>query len=107
MPGNITKRYPAELKVRAVRMVAERPQEETQWSAIQRVAPLLGIGTAETLRKWVRRAEVDAGAREGVTSSESQELRRLRREVAELKRANGILRAASSFFAAELDRPRG
>lgn len=107
MAGNTTKRYPVELKARAVRMVAERSEDETEWSAIQRVAPLLGIGTAETLRKWVRRAQVDAGAREGTTSNESEELRRLRREVAELKRANGILKAASSFFAAELDRPRG
>jgi len=51
MPGNTTKRYPAELKARAVRMVAERPDGETEWSAIKRIAPLLGIGTAETLRK--------------------------------------------------------
>lgn len=107
MPGNTTKRYPLELKVRAVRMVAERPQEESEWSAMQRIAPLLGIGTPETLRKWVRRSEVDSGAREGTTSSESQELRKLRRENAELKRANAILKAASTFFAAELDRPRG
>lgn len=107
MPGNTTKRYPAELKVRAVRMVEQRPQEESEWSAMQRIAPLLGIGTPETLRKWVRRAEVEAGSREGVTSIESQELRKLRRENAELKRANAILKAASTFFAAELDRPRG
>src|SRR5699024_9366237 len=98
MPGNTTKRYPAELKARAVRMVAERPGEESEWAAMQRIAPLLGIGTAETLRKWVRRAQVDAGTREGTTSTESEELRRLRRENAELKRANAILRAASSFL---------
>ena len=107
MSGNITKRYPPELKARAVRMVAERPEEETEWAAMNRVAPLLGIGTAETLRKWVRRAEIDTGARAGVSTSESAELRKLRREVAELKRANAILKAASSFFAAELDRPHG
>jgi transposase len=64
-----------------------------------------GIGSAETLRKWVRQAEVDAGARPGVSSEESAELKRLRRENAELKRANEILKAASAFFAAELDRP--
>ena len=61
--------------------------------------------TAETVRKWVRRAEVDAGSRPGTTSEESAEVKRLRREVAELRRANAILRAASAFFAAELDRP--
>lgn len=105
MPGNTTRRYPAELKARAVRMVAERPDGETEWSAIQRVAPLLGIGTAETLRKWIRRAEIDAGDRDGVTSAEAEQIRQLKREVAELKRANSILKAASAFFAAELDRP--
>jgi len=105
MPGNTTKRYPAELKARAVRMVAERPDDETEWAAMRRIAPRLGIGTAETLRKWVRRAQIDAGTRDGAGTDESAELRRLRRENAELKRANGILKAASSFFAAELDRP--
>jgi hypothetical protein len=59
------------------------------------VAHKLGVGTAETLRKWVRHAEVDAGARPGVTSEESAGLKRLRREVAELRRANEILKAAS------------
>ena len=70
-----------------------------------RVAQLLGVGTAETVRKWCRQAEVDAGARVGVTSEETAELKRLKRENAELKRANAILKAASAFFAAELDRP--
>ncbi len=107
MPGNTTKRYPAELKSRAVRMVAERPSNESEWAAMQRIAPLLGVTTAESLRKWVRQAQVDAGARDGTSSTESEELRRLRRENADLKRANGILRAASVFFAAELDRPHG
>ena len=70
------------------------------------MAEKLGIGTAETLRKWVRQAEVDAGARPGVSSEESAEIRRLKRENAELRRANEILKAASAFFAAELDRPQ-
>jgi len=69
------------------------------------IAAKLGIGTTETLRKWVRQAEVDGGARPGTTSEESAELKRLKREVAELRRANEILKAAAGFFAAELDRP--
>ncbi len=78
---------------------------ESEWAAMARVAQLLGVGTPETVRKWVRRSEVDAGARPGTTSEESAEVRRLKRENAELKRANAILKAASTFFAAELDRP--
>ena len=98
--------YPAELRLRAVRMVAEvRPSYGSDWAAITAVAQKLGVGTPETLRKWVRQAEIDGGARPGVTTDESAELKRLRRENAELKRANEILKAASAFFAAELDRP--
>jgi transposase len=100
-------RYPAELRQRAVRMVAEvRPNYDSDWAAITAVAQKLGIGTTETLRKWVRQAEVDAGQRAGVSSDESAELKRLRRENAELRRANEILKSASAFFAAELDRPQ-
>lgn len=99
--------YPAELRARAVRMVAEvRSNYESEWATIGAVAQKLGIGTAETLRKWVRQAEVNAGARPGITSEEAAEIRKLRREVAELRRANEILKAASVFFAAELDRPQ-
>jgi transposase len=88
-------------------MVAEvRPDYESEWAAMQAVASKLGIGTTETLRKWVRRAEVDSGQRAGTTSEEHAEIRRLKREVAELRRANEILKAASAFFAAELDRPQ-
>jgi len=87
-------------------MVAEvRPDYLSDWPAICAVAQKLGIGTAETLRKWVRQAEVDGGSRPGISSEESAEIRRLKREVAELRRANEILKAASAFFAAELDRP--
>lgn len=67
------------------------------------MAGKLGIGSAETLRKWVRDSEVDSGGRPGVSSAESAELKRLRREVAELRRANEILKAASAYFARELD----
>ena len=106
MPGDSSKRYPLELKQRAVRMVKEiEGEHESEWAAMGRVAELLGVGTSETVRKWVRQAEVESGSRSGVTSEESAEVRRLRRENAELKRANAILKAASAFFAAELDRP--
>ena len=99
-------RYPQELRERAVRLVAEcRPDHASEWEAMRSVAEKLGIGTTETVRKWVRRAEVDAGTRPGVTSEESAELRRLKAEVKELRRANEILKAAAGFFAAELDRP--
>ena len=80
-------------------------QHESEWAAMGEVARLLGIGTPETVRKWVRQAETDAGQRAGTTTDESAELKRLRRENAELRRANEILKAASAFFAAELDRP--
>ena len=105
MPGRHGQ-YPPELRERAVRLVAEcRPDHASDWEAMRSVAQKLGIGTTETVRKWVRRAEVDAGARPGVTSEESAELRRLKAEVRELRRANEILKAAAGFFAAEVDRP--
>ena len=89
-----------------MRMVAEiRGEHDSEWAAMTRVAELLGVGTPETVRKWVRQAEVDAGARPGTTTEESAEVKRLRRENAELKRANAILKAAAAFFGAELDRP--
>jgi transposase len=100
------KQYPAELRQRAVRLVLEqRDQYQTEYEAIRSIAAKLGISTAETLRKWVRQAEIDGGQRPGTTSAESAELRKLRAENKELRRANEILKAASAFFAAELDRP--
>jgi transposase len=105
--GRRSSNYPPELRERAVRMVAQvRPEYPSDWPAICAVAEKLGIGTAETLRKWVRQAEVDAGQRPGITSEESAEIKRLKRENAELSRANEILKAAPAFFAAELDRPQ-
>ena len=91
-------RYPSELRERAVRMVLDHEHEYgSQWEAICSVADKLGP-TAETVRKWVRRAEVDAGRRRGPSSEELAELKRLRRENAELRRANDILKAAAHFF---------
>lgn len=99
--------YPRELRERAVRMVAEvKGEYPSQWAAIAAVASKLGIGSSETLRKWVRQSEVDAGERPGLSSEERAEIKALKREVAELRRANEILKAASTFFAAELERPQ-
>jgi transposase len=99
-------KYPEELRERAVRMVAEvSPQYGSQWAAICSVAGKLGIGSPETLRIWVRRAEVDQGDRPGLTSAQAEQIAKLKRENAELRRANEILKAAAAFFGAELDRP--
>jgi transposase len=98
-------RYSADFRARAVRLVVEaRPEHDTEWAAMTSVATKLGV-SAETVRKWLRQSQVDAGQRPGVTGQQSAELTRLRRENAELRRANEILKAASAFFAAELDRP--
>jgi transposase len=96
-------RYPVEMRERAVRMVFEAEAHcGSQWEAITSVAEKLGP-TPETVRKWVRRVEVDEGQRPGVTSEERERLKHLEREVKELRRANEILKSASAFFAAELD----
>ena len=98
-------RYSPELKERAVRMVQEHsPEHPSQWAAMEAIAPKLGC-TSETLRRWVRQAERDAGQRAGLTTEERQRLKDLERENRDLKRANEILRQAAAFFAqAELDR---
>jgi transposase len=99
-------RYPRELRERAVRMVVESKDDyPSEFEAIRSIAAKLGIGSSETLRKWVRRAEIDGGTRPGKTSEELAEIRALKKENAELRRANEILKSASAFFAAELDRP--
>jgi transposase len=85
----VPKQYPRELRERAVRLVAEhRGEYETEYAAIRSIPAKLGIATPETLRQWIRKGEVDAGQRPGVTSEESAEIRRLKRENAELRRAN-------------------
>ncbi len=97
-------RYPQEMRERSVRMVFEHQDEyDSQWAAITSVATKLGM-TPETLRKWVRRAEIDEGQRPGLTTSERERLKELEKENKELRRANEILKAAAAFFGAELDR---
>ncbi|MBZ2198511.1 transposase [Occultella gossypii] len=101
-------KYPRELRERAVRAVVESVAEgryPSEFEAIRSISSKLGIGSPETLRKWVRQAEVDGGSRPGKTTQELAEIRELKREVAELRRANEILKSASAFFAAEFDRP--
>jgi len=98
-------RYSPEVHERAVRMVFDHQREyPSQWQAVVSIATKIGC-TPETLRKWVRRAEVDLGRREGVTSDERARIKELERESRELRRANEVLRKASAYFAqAELDR---
>lgn len=98
-------RYSPEVRERAVRMVFDHEREyPSQWQAVVSIAAKIGC-TAETLRRWVRRAEVDSGRRDGLTSDERNRIKELERENRELRRANEILRKASAYFAqAELDR---
>jgi transposase-like protein len=98
-------RYSPEVRERAVRMVFESEREHgSQWSAIVSIASKIGC-SAETLRSWVRKVEVDTGRRGGLTSEDRARIKELERENFELRRANEILRKASAFFAqAELDR---
>jgi len=97
--------YSDEVRERSVRLVFEQSERHgSQWKAIQSIASKIGC-TPETLRRWVRQAEVDHGDRAGLTTEERKRLKALERENRELKRANEILRKASAFFAqAELDR---
>jgi transposase len=98
------RQYPVEVRERAVRMVLDHQGEyPSQWKAIESIAGQLGLHH-ETLRLWVRRAETDAGDRPGLTTDERARMKELERENKELRRANEILKAASAFFGAELDR---
>ena len=102
------KRYPPELRERAVRMARDAiaAQGGQSYGVIPRVAGQLGVGP-ESLRGWLRRDEIDSGERPGTSSTDAQRIAELERENRELRRANDILKAASVFFATELDgRPK-
>jgi transposase len=100
-----TNKYSPEVRERAVRMVLDGAgQHESRWSAIVSIASKIGCAP-QTLNEWVKKAEVDRGARTGVTTEMAERLKALERENRELKQANEILRKASAYFAqAELDR---
>ena len=99
------RKYPEELRERAIRMAVDlRRDPATRTGALRRVGEQLGINP-ETLRNWVRQTEIDHGHRPGITTSEAARVAELEKENRELRRANAILRSASAFFAAELDRP--
>jgi len=104
-PGKpTTRRYSPQEKAAAVRMVRTlRVELGTDHGTVQRVAGQLGYGI-ESVRSWVRQADIDDGHAHGVTTSESQRIRDLEQDIRELKRANEILKRAASFFGAELDR---
>jgi transposase len=98
-------KFSPEVRERAVRMVLEhRGEYPSLWAAIESIAPKIGC-VPQTLNDWVRKHEVEAGQRDGVTTAERERLKELEREVKELRKANEILKLASAFFAqAELDR---
>ncbi|MEA2654665.1 MAG: transposase [Chloroflexota bacterium] len=97
------RRYPPEMRERAIRMVRETIAESGERvGAVSRVARQLGIGT-ESLRNWVKQADVDGGKRAGMTTAEQRRIAELERDNRELRRANEILKAAAGFFARELD----
>ena len=99
------RKYPDELRERATRMAVELRQDPaTKQGAIARVADQLGMHP-ETLRNWVRQAEIDGGLRPGTTTAEADRIAELEQENRELRRANQILKTSAAFFAAELDRP--
>jgi len=98
-----SKRYPREVRERSVALVLEHQGEHSsQWACIESIAAKSGM-TPETLRRWVRQAEIDGGLSAGLTTGEKQQIKELKRENRELRRTNEILKAASAFFARELD----
>ena len=100
-----TRRYSDDEKAQAVRLVRQlRAELGTDHGTIQRVADQLGYGV-ESVRTWVRQADIDDGERPGTTTADAERIKALEQELRELRRANAILKSASAFFAAELDRP--
>ncbi len=101
---SVPRRYPPELRERAVRLVFETAAEQGErHGAVTKVASQLGIGP-ESVRQWVRQAEIDRGDRSGLTTDERERMKTMEREIRELRRANEILKSAAVFFGAELDR---
>lgn len=103
----MSKRYSQEFKDRAVRLVADRLAADrscSQWQAVREIAPKPGVSN-ESLRRWYDQHLIDSGKKGGITREEHEEIKRLKRENAELRRANEILKLASAFFARELDHP--
>ena len=99
------RRYTPDEKAQAVRLVRQlRAELGTDHGTVKRVAGQLGYGV-ESVRNWVHQADVDEGRTSGTTTSDAERIKELEQEVKELKRANSILKSASTFFAAELDRP--
>ena len=99
------RKYPDEIRERAVRLLNEAKEQDAELSwnaAYERIGNLLSVHPT-TLRAWLRQSQIDAGVKSGATTTENAEIKKLKREVNELKRANEILLAASSFFARELD----
>jgi transposase-like protein len=106
VPGKpTTRRYSEQEKAQAVRLVRQlRAEVGSDYGTVKRVAGQLGYGI-ESVRSWVRQADIDEGVTAGTTTAEAQRVKALEQEVRELRRANAILKSASAFFAAELDRP--
>jgi transposase len=102
---NKSNKFSPEVRERAVRLVQEhRGEYPSLWAAVESIAPKIGC-VPQTLLEWVKRAEIDSGQREGLSTAERERIKALERENKELRRANEILRTASAFFAqAELDR---
>jgi transposase-like protein len=106
-PGKpTTRRYSSEEKAQAVRLVFQlRKELGTSQGTVKRIAEQLGYGV-ESVRMWVRQAEIDAGETAGMSTADREKMKELEQENRELRRANEILKKASAFFAAELDRPQ-
>ncbi len=103
--GRSMRRYTDDEKAQAVRLVRQlRAELGTEHGTVYRVASQLGYGV-ESVRSWVRRADIDDGVAAGTTTADAARIKELEQEVKELRRANSILKSASAFFAAELDRP--